>query len=46
MPSGEARRSAEDHEMTKFGDDLIRSLKEAVAHAKGESPKMVHQPLR
>lgn len=24
--------------MSKFGDDLIRSLKEAVNHAKGEGP--------
>ena len=31
--------------MTKLGDDLIRSLKEAVAHAKGEGPATVHAVL-
>ena len=28
--------------MTTFGDDLIRSLGEALAHAKGEGPAIVH----
>ena len=33
-----SRRDAGEDEVTKLGDDLIRSLKEAVAHAKGEGP--------
>ena len=28
--------------MSTFGDDLIRSLEEAVAHAKGEGPAVLH----
>ena len=28
--------------MSTFGDDLIRSLNEALAHAKGEGPAIVH----
>ena len=31
--------------MSKFGADLIRSLNEAVAHAKGEGPAIVHTPV-
>ncbi len=31
--------------MSTFGDDLIRSLSEAVAHAKGEGPAVVHAPV-
>ncbi len=31
--------------MSKFGDDLIRSLGEALAHAKGEGAAIVHPPL-
>ena len=31
--------------MSTFGDDLIRSLSEAVAHAKGEGPAVVHTPV-
>jgi putative transcriptional regulator len=31
--------------MSIFGDDLIQSLGEAVAHAKGEGPAVVHAPL-
>ena len=30
--------------MSKFGDDLIRSLKEAVAHAKGRGSGIEHTP--
>ena len=30
--------------MSKLGDDLIQSLKEAVAHAKGEGPGTEHSP--
>ena len=28
--------------MTKLGDDLVQSLNEALAHAKGEGPGIVH----
>lgn len=30
--------------MSTLGDNLIRSLKEAVAHANGDGPGMVHEP--
>ena len=30
--------------MSKLGDDLIQSLKEAVAHAKGDGPGTEHAP--
>ena len=32
-------------EMSDFGEDLIRSLNEALAHAKGEGPAIVHAPV-
>ena len=31
--------------MNTFGDDLIQSLGEALAHAKGEGPALVHVPV-
>ena len=31
--------------MNSFGDDLIQSLTEALAHAKGEGPVLVHIPV-
>lgn len=31
--------------MTGFSDDLIQSLTEAVAHAKGQGPAIVHEPV-
>jgi len=31
--------------MTTFAEDLIQSLGEALAHAKGEGPAIVHAPL-
>ena len=31
--------------MSTFGDDLIQSLGEALAHAKGEGPAIVHAPM-
>ena len=31
--------------MNAFGDDLIQSLNEALAHAKGEGPAIVHVPV-
>lgn len=31
--------------MTTFAEDLIQSLEEALAHAKGEGPAIVHAPL-
>ena len=30
---------------TAFGEDLIQSLNEALAHAKGEGPAIVHAPI-
>ena len=32
--------------MTKFGKDLVQSLNEALAHAKGKGPAIVHKPLK
>ena len=31
--------------MSTLGNDLIRSLNEALAHAKGEGPAIVHDPV-
>lgn len=31
--------------MTAFGDDLIQSLNEALAHARGEGPAKLHVPV-
>ena len=31
--------------MTTFGGDLVRSLGESLAHAKGEGPAIVHAPV-
>ena len=31
--------------MSIFGDDLIQSLNEALAHAKGEGPATIHTPV-
>ena len=31
--------------MSMFGDDLIQSLTDAVAHAKGQGPATVHAPI-
>ena len=31
--------------MSTFGEDLIQSLNEALAHAKGEGPAIVHAPV-
>ena len=31
--------------MSTFGEDLIQSLNEALAHAKGKGPAMVHTPV-
>ena len=31
--------------MSAFGEDLIQSLNEALAHAKGEGPAIVHTPV-
>jgi len=35
-------RGAEGGDMSKLGDDLIRSLKEAVAHATEDGPGRAH----
>ncbi len=31
--------------MSTFGNDLIESLGEALAHAKGEGPAVIHSPV-
>ena len=31
--------------MSTFGDDLIQAMTEALAHAKGEGPAIVHDPI-
>jgi putative transcriptional regulator len=31
--------------MTTLGEDLIRSLNEALDHAKGDGPNVVHEPV-
>lgn len=31
--------------MSSFGEDLIQSLNEALAHAQGEGPAIVHTPV-
>ena len=31
--------------MSTFGEDLIQSLNEALAHAQGEGPAIVHAPV-
>ena len=31
--------------MSTFGEDLIQSLNEALAHSKGEGPAIVHTPI-
>jgi putative transcriptional regulator len=31
--------------MSKFGDDLIHAMTEALAHAKGEGAAIVHTPM-
>ena len=31
--------------MSRFGGDLIQSLNEALAHAKGDGPAIVHVPV-
>jgi putative transcriptional regulator len=31
--------------MSTFGEDLIQSLNEALAHAKGEGPAVIHSPV-
>ena len=31
--------------MSTFGDDIIQAMAEALAHAKGEGPAIVHAPI-
>ena len=31
--------------MSTFGDDLIQSLKEALVHARGDGPAILHAPI-
>jgi putative transcriptional regulator len=35
----------EGKEMSSFGDDLIQAMGEALAHARGEGPAIVHTPV-
>ncbi len=49
-PSGGRARSrhqtpSKAEEMSTFGEDLIQSLNEALDHAKGEGPAIVHTPI-
>jgi len=49
-PSGGRSRgghqvSREAKEMSTFGEDLIQSLNEALDHAKGDGPAIVHTPI-
>ena len=34
-----------EDDMSTFGAELIQSLTEALAHAKGEGPAIVHTPI-
>jgi putative transcriptional regulator len=31
--------------MSSFGDDMVQAMTEALAHAKGEGPAVVHTPV-
>lgn len=31
--------------MSEFGEELIKALNEALTHAKGEGPRLVHEPV-
>lgn len=31
--------------MNAFGEDLIQAMSEALAHAKGEGPAILHEPV-
>jgi len=31
--------------MITFGEDLIQAMREALAHAKGEGPAILHEPV-
>ena len=33
------------HDMTTFSDDLTQALTEALAHAKGQGPALIHSPV-
>ena len=39
------RGGTEGGEMSTFGDDPIQSMHEALAHAKGDGPAVVHAPM-
>ena len=43
--SGQVDKLCNEDDMSTFGDDLIQSLTEALAHAKGEGPAIVHTPI-
>ena len=40
-----AQEQRKGEKMSTFGEDLIQSLNEALAHAKGEGPAIVHAPV-
>ena len=42
---GGDQESREGKTMSTFGEELIQSLGEALAHAKGEGPAIVHSPV-
>ena len=44
-PCSRAQGHTEGDQMNTFGNDLIQSLTEALAHAKGEGPAIVHVPV-
>jgi hypothetical protein len=39
------KTTRKEKEMSSFGDDLIQAMTEALAHAKGEGPAIVHAPM-
>ena len=43
--SGQGDKLCNEDDMSTFGDDLIQSLTEALAHAKGDGPAIVHTPI-
>ena len=42
---GRVASHAEGDDVSTFGDDLIQSLNEALAHARGDGPAIVHAPV-
>ena len=42
---GSPQGNPEGEEMSTLGDELIQAMTEALAHAKGEGPAVVHTPI-